>query len=87
MSYKLNEKELKILEMAAENCDLKIDYEYSGIAMFGEFCIGIKYKNSDDLENLCEFISENGYPKLALSIATRWRTDTLGKGYIKYNYF
>ena len=36
MSYKLNEKELKILEMTAENCDLKIDYEYSGRAMFGE---------------------------------------------------
>ena len=36
MNYKLNEKELKILEMAAEDCDLKIDYEYSGRAMFGE---------------------------------------------------
>ena len=87
MNYKLNKKELKILEMAAEHCDLKIDYAYSGRAMFGEFCIGIKYKNSDDLENLCEFISENGYPKLAISIATKWQTDKLGLGFIKYNNF
>lgn len=87
MSYKINKKELKILEMAAENCDLTIDYEYIGRAMFGQYCIGIKYKNSDDLESLCEFISENGAPKLAISIATRWRTDNLGKDYIRYNNF
>lgn len=87
MSYKIKEKELKILEMAVEDCDLKIDYEYSGRAMFGEYCIGIKYQDDYDLGSLCEFINENGTPKLALSIATRWRTDTLGKGYIKYNHF
>ena len=87
MEYRLNEKELKVLEMAAENCDLTIDYEYSGRAMLGEHCIAIKYENNYELKNLCEFISENGAPKLALSIATRWRTDTLGKGYIKYNHF
>ena len=87
MSYKIKEKELKILEMAAEDCDLKIDYEYSGRAMFGEYCIGIKYQDDYDLGSLCEFINENGAPKLALSIATRQRTDTLGKGYIKYNHF
>ena len=87
MNYKLNEKELKILEMAAEDCDLRIDYEYSGRAMFGKCCIGIKYQDDYDLESLCEFISENGAPKLALSIATRWRTDNRGKGYIKYNHF
>ena len=87
MSYKIKEKELKILEMAAEDCDLTIDYEYSGRAMFGQYCIGIKNKNSDDLENLCEFISENGAPKLAISIATKWQTDNLGLGFIKYNNF
>ena len=87
MSYKIKEKELKILEMAVEDCDLKIDYEYSGRAMFGEYCIGIKDQDDYDLGSLCEFINENGAPKLALSIATRWRTDTLGKGYIKYNHF
>lgn len=87
MNYKLSKKELEILAKAAEHCDLNIDYEYSGRAMFGEFCIGIKYKNSDDLENLCEFISENGYPKLAISIATKWQTDNLGLGFIKYNNF
>ena len=42
MNYKLGKKELKILEMAAEDCDLTIDYEYSGRAMFGQYCIGIK---------------------------------------------
>ena len=87
MSYKLNEKELKILEMAVENCDLTIDYEYSGRAIFGQYCIGIKYKDSDDLASLCEFISENGAPKLAISIATRWKVDNLGKDYIRYNHF
>ena len=87
MNYKLSKKELEILAKAAKHCDLNIDYEYSGRAMFGEFCIGIKYKNSDDLENLCEFISENGAPKLAISIATKWQTDNLGLGFIKYNNF
>ena len=87
MSYKIKEKELKILEMAAENCDLKIEYEYSGRAMFGEYCIAIKYQDDYELEELCEFINENGAPKLAISIATRWRTDNLGKGYIRYNNF
>lgn len=87
MNYKLNKKELKILEMAAENCDLKINYEYSGRAMFGEHCIAIKYQDDYELENLCEFINENGSPKLAISIATRWQTDNLGKGYIRYNNF
>lgn len=87
MNYKLNKKELKILEMAAENCNLTIEYEYIGRAMFGEYCIGIKYKDTDDLQNLCEFISENGSPKLALSIATKWQTDNLGLGFIRYNNF
>ena len=87
MNYKLNKQQLKIKEVAVENGDLKIDYEYSGRAMFGQYCIGIKYKNSDDLENLCEFIRENGYPKLAISIATKWQTDNLGLGFIKYNNF
>ena len=39
------------------------------------------------LQNLCEFISENGSPKLALSIATKWQTDNLGLGFIRYNNF
>ena len=87
MSYKIKEKELKILEMAVEDCDLKIDYEYSGRAMFGEYCIGIKYQDDCNLESLCKFISENGAPKLAISIATRWKVDNLGKDYIRYNHF
>lgn len=87
MSYKINKKELKILEMAAENCDLTIDYEYIGRAMFGQYCIGIKYQDDYDLESFCEFISENGALKLAISIARRWQVDNLGKGYIRYNHF
>ena len=57
------------------------------MSKIGQCYIGIKYQDDYDLESFCEFISENGAPKLALSIATRWRTDTLGKGYIKYNHF
>lgn len=86
MAYEINMAEFEMLVEASKISDAEILEDYSGRNMYGKECIAIIYDNNEQLSDICEFLSENGATKLALSIATKWKTDNMGKGFVKYNY-
>ena len=82
---KISKKQLEILQEIVENCGARFDDDYSGRAMMGEKCIAIRYYNSDEIANICEMLNEQGQKKLSFDIALRWKTDQMGKGFVRYN--
>lgn len=86
MATKLNKKQLEILQEIVEDCGGRCEDDYSGRGMLGQTCVAIVYDDTAQIADICEMLNEQGQKKLSIDIALRWKTDSMGKGFVRYNY-
>lgn len=83
---KMSKKQLEILKEIVEDCGGRWIDDYSGRGMLGQTCVAIVYDDTAQIADICEMLSNQGQKKLSLDIALRWKSDSMGMGFVRYNH-